>query len=846
MEEETTKANKKRKKCMSSESDSTGGHEGPPSPLCIELRRKDEEDDEDSHHHHHPWRAWVFDAERLTRSSAYFAAMLTSGFAESGRSTVTVGIPCAEALQRESDWQRFISMLCADGDEAGRATIHPLAEAMDAAMFWPLLVFVGADISILRRAAESMRMCVVPCDRTRLAVTADPWLVLGMYALALKTLRGSDPLNELLPNATDIFAASWRGWRAGKAIATEETTAGALSAYLGFGVRTVRAGMRTTSEGGDPLAFLAAMCDWASPLSRLDRARGGHSTFVDPFALPFRVPAWDRGAGESTPPVLVAGVDAFAERMAALHPTFGATALELASEEGAQVFIAGGSVAASMQVPPLGCILEGSDVDVWICGADEFDRRRAFARVVATIFARHPRCVAAGVVTFFPPPPPPATQAAWRIDRQESLQIVYTDGLSPAHVVLGFDMTHLQAFYCRRKLMCSWESLWCMACRATRVRDGGPISTDRLERVQRKGFAIASDANGAIDMLRVPPPPPSPPPPLLPIDPLPEAEALPSVSSSPPPAPPAWVLSSVDPEEWAGVAERENARHMRNLAWSAYRIALPAAGEPCFSAEEVLDAFAFAPSREKYRAPPSDTSAVSKEDRIRTKLWRLSAPLDWLYEQGDPRKQGNPWSNFRWVVRSCERSEIALSRAPTVRISPSPHSPLLRKGGPLPEDGSLIHLQKDSKQAKLFQKALKGAAHRACSEIDDLSDFGARWPRLVLGCCRTGHGGCLDMQLRHSSSSSSSSSSSIVHDGLTGERVAVKSIPNESLLAASVVCETVIIKRSSITPIATVRDKVVYPPYLDELLRLAAERSREVSSLLAMDGEYLLDHMQAT
>jgi hypothetical protein len=144
----------------------------------------------------------------------------------------------------------------------------------------------------------------------------------------------------------------------------------------------------------------------------------------------------------------------------------------------------------------------------------------------------------------------------------------------------------------------------------------------------------------------------------------------------------------------------------------------------------------------------------------------------------------------------------------------------------------------DGKRAERFQKALKGIAYRACFETDDPTDFGARWQRLVLDSPCFGDGSP-SMWVRHPSSS-------IVRDGLTGEIVAVKSIPDESLFAASVVCENVIIKRSCITPIATVRGEILCPPYLDGLLRLAAACSCEIASSLAMQGEGDLDHMQST
>ncbi|AGO82202.1 hypothetical protein pdul_cds_244 [Pandoravirus dulcis] len=506
----------------------------------------------------------------LCASSAYFASMLDGGFREavsdSPGAVVRVEVPPL-ARANVGRLARFCGIL--------GGVVQPVAADV---AFADALRYVGAA-GVARACSESMataldlwgeRPCggpdaplgthTDPVDPVRLAELAK--FVLLAYAVRLRAEACDAPLDpQVLPRPRRLVFDASRFWERACARAMDRNDddqplcrrgdareplcrrqAWRVRLYQGLGEALVEAARAPPLNGPDDpasaesalswvcgrdddddggqiasLALALALRDWSRPLFPVEYAIGNGCTLVDPFVLPFDLEA----VGFADRPALVSGRAAFERALVEAFPVFGPLVVRDGLLRDGGVVLAGGSVVDAMQAPHLRA--PRGDLDLWIYGSDDEQRRHVFAKMAETIFAAVPgcRCVVSGSVASFCAPLSSLSAAdvdnksvegtGDRVDDAhtktdsrtsdqgptETLQIVYTDCRSAAQVVAGFDMSHVCAYYDGRSVRATAECVWSIVARASRPLPGIVPRADRLVKAHRKGFgALAPFATG--------------------------------------------------------------------------------------------------------------------------------------------------------------------------------------------------------------------------------------------------------------------------------------------------------------------------------------------------------------
>lgn len=481
----------------------------------------------------------------LCARSAYFAAMLTGGFAEADAGahggSITVRLPAgridAAALERLAGILDG-TMRPAAADALGLSgyfaffeaapCLHECKEALATALGWS--------------SSSTSSSCAAP----------DPYAILALYALTV---------------AEDDVSASWADlhaglfsvesvWRAPPREAgdgrTDEggdrcaTHVGVdLAAYVGCGAAILEAAHRVMKSDiyaspcavvlldvvrGTPGLLAAAtadaMSDWFAPLAPM------RALLNTPFAMsacrvlsPMATLFETTRATEASAavPCFAPSREAFVAALAADSPRL-IEAILSTGVLGPGAVLAGGAVVNAMQSPALRRRLDDSDVDMWIVGDDEHCRRRTFARVIGALFDALPDArvtVRGSVVTFViedggggggdndddtgRDQDPTAASGGDRREPDggrrtravETLQVIYTDVQTAHDVIDDFDMTHACAYYDGTDVCASWACVWTVVSRMTVALPGIAPNPRRIARAAAKGFAFAPSAPGA-------------------------------------------------------------------------------------------------------------------------------------------------------------------------------------------------------------------------------------------------------------------------------------------------------------------------------------------------------------
>lgn len=376
-------------------------------------------------------------------------------------------------------------------------------------------------------------------------VGPDPYAILALYALAVTQ---DDAFAQWADLQSGLFTVD-SVWRAltkkdGADDGSDDTPGPQeeidLVAYVGCGDALVEAASRVARSdiNGSPCAAILldlvqdtpgllaaavadAMSDWFAPLAP---ARALLNT---PFALSACRVTSPMGAlfettradpGGAVVPCFVPSHEAFVESLVGDSPRIVGAILS-AGVLGPNTVLAGGAVVNAMQSAPLRHRLGDSDVDMWIVGDDERDRRRAFARVIGALFDALPDAhvtVRGSVVTFVvdtATPQPAAsldgisiaqadnavathvgnsTDGENRPETTETLQVIYTDVQTAHDVIDDFDLTHACAYYDGTDVCASWACVWSVVSRVTLPLPGVTPNPRRLARAAAKGFASAS------------------------------------------------------------------------------------------------------------------------------------------------------------------------------------------------------------------------------------------------------------------------------------------------------------------------------------------------------------------
>lgn len=252
-------------------------------------------------------------------------------------------------------------------------------------------------------------------------------------------------------------------------------------------------------------ATAAALRDWYEPLIPL-------GAFVDrPFSLGLCDVLGDRdgrrfcvrtGSDMDTPiePILDPShstASCFAENeahfvasLASLFPVTWPIVASCLDDGNGRVVLAGGSVVNAMQAPLLQHHTQGSDLDVWVIGRNDGERRMTFEAAVRHLFERLPhgwRALVEGSVVTFVPPSVDAEA------RTESVQIIYTDCANAGQIVSHFDLSHACALYDRasHSVKALWACVWSVVSRTTTPIAGVLVKPERLAKARAKGFEPA-------------------------------------------------------------------------------------------------------------------------------------------------------------------------------------------------------------------------------------------------------------------------------------------------------------------------------------------------------------------
>nr|UMO79202.1 hypothetical protein [Pandoravirus belohorizontensis] len=226
-------------------------------------------------------------------------------------------------------------------------------------------------------------------------------------------------------------------------------------------------------------ALAEALRDWSLPLHAIDQV----------FATDFSMtrPLTDAGARW----VMAGGASSavpFDETIRDVCPAFANALLGKAGILAAGgVVMAGGAVVNAIQRPEYQKWLPGSDIDLWIVGADYAARVKAFERTIRALFDAVPGCYATvkgSVVTIHAP----AIVTAGPM-HSAPVQVVFTPYHSASQVVCGFDLSHACAYYDGTDVYATWSCVCASVTRVARVLPGMPAKEARVAKAQAKGFA---------------------------------------------------------------------------------------------------------------------------------------------------------------------------------------------------------------------------------------------------------------------------------------------------------------------------------------------------------------------
>jgi hypothetical protein len=199
--------------------------------------------------------------------------------------------------------------------------------------------------------------------------------------------------------------------------------------------------------------------------------------------------------GDPCMPVAVDSRAAFEDALRMTFPHAADIVLRLVGAAGADdsdddpilsgVILAGGCVVEAVQQEHLRAHSLDSDMDLWIVGQDSQERKKAFRRVVETLFRElpnHAATVGGSVVTF-------ALRDTVVATNREKVQVIYTDGRCGGDVISAFDLAHTAAYYDGKTVWALWDCAWALVARSTdAIGAGGIVRQARLERAALKGF----------------------------------------------------------------------------------------------------------------------------------------------------------------------------------------------------------------------------------------------------------------------------------------------------------------------------------------------------------------------
>jgi len=251
------------------------------------------------------------------------------------------------------------------------------------------------------------------------------------------------------------------------------------------------------------------MRDWAAPLFGVDYAWGTGLSIVDALALPRLPLELEDPMGEADiglESVLVSNRASVNDALVHLYPRLGPLLVGgggIFERFGRNVVLAGGAVIEAVQVAELrapASTQRKRDLDLWVIGATEQERRAALDSVVHHAFAAMPdgfECKVSGSVVTFTALPFTVDDTIEERQEQEmngqepreSIQIIFTDMARPAQVVASFDLSHVGAYYDGTRVGMMAECLWALVSRTTRPLPGIKPRASRLRRAHAKGFA---------------------------------------------------------------------------------------------------------------------------------------------------------------------------------------------------------------------------------------------------------------------------------------------------------------------------------------------------------------------
>lgn len=166
----------------------------------------------------------------------------------------------------------------------------------------------------------------------------------------------------------------------------------------------------------------------------------------------------------------------------ALRRTFPHTADAVLGLVGQGVVLAGGCVVESVQRESLRAHLPTSDMDLWVIGADDCERRATFRRVINGLFEalpQHRATVDGSVVTFVHP-------SDGRPN--DTVQVVFTDARCGGDVIAQFDLAHTAAYYDGNTVWALWDCAWSLVTRRTDAISNCPVRRARVDHAILKGF----------------------------------------------------------------------------------------------------------------------------------------------------------------------------------------------------------------------------------------------------------------------------------------------------------------------------------------------------------------------
>ncbi|AVK75757.1 hypothetical protein pneo_cds_150 [Pandoravirus neocaledonia] len=166
----------------------------------------------------------------------------------------------------------------------------------------------------------------------------------------------------------------------------------------------------------------------------------------------------------------------------ALRNAFPRTADAVLGLVGQGAVLAGGCVVEAVQRESLRAHLPTSDMDLWVIGDDDCERRATFRRIIHTLFdalPEHRATVDGSVVTF-------AHSSKERSN--DTVQVVFTDARCGGDVVAQFDLAHTAAYYDGRTVWASWDCAWSLVTRRTDAVCDHPVRQARIDHALLKGF----------------------------------------------------------------------------------------------------------------------------------------------------------------------------------------------------------------------------------------------------------------------------------------------------------------------------------------------------------------------